>query len=245
MEIFKIGELINYCLTRKSSYTIKDAIDSVLTDNLENNFRIILGLMEEIEIQYPQLKGILDLHKKEVPKFTEAKFPIDIPKVEYIYSYILHLGEKIFRKDVYNSEAANNNFSPHETFDSKMSDEELFEIAKKLMANKVIKKISQENFTYAFRRKPIKEMKVQIQWLNAYNKHQNDNIGISMLIYKLCPIEVSKDFKCVSSKVNKIFKNKAPWDDTMRSIENSLRGILNGDNPKTKGNKALQALLET
>ena len=97
MDIFKIGDLINYCITRKSSYAIKDSIDSILLDDNEHDYRMILGIMEEIEIQYPDIIGVLDLYKKEIGVFGEEQFDFKNPTVEYTYSYILYLAEGLVK----------------------------------------------------------------------------------------------------------------------------------------------------
>ena len=267
MEIFKIDELIKYCLTRKSAYSIKDAIDSILSDDTEHNYRLILGIMEEIEIQYPNVIGMEDFHEKEISMFSEEDFDFADPIMEFTYSYIMHIGESSYDGRNVPKKAANNSNSDEKTFDSNdggsninneaaiysvthentfdstFSSNTLASIGQKLMDNKFIEVIPMEDFLYAFQCKPLRELKTKIKWLKIYN-NKNDNIPLAILLRHLCPAETSKNYKCVYVKLKRVFENAMPWAKDIRSFENSLRNVNTGKFVANVNTETMQVILE-
>ena len=118
-------------------------------------------------------------------------------------------------------------------------------IAQELIDKNFINKLPLEHFVYAFQAKPIDGIKTKIEWLIAYNKHENDNIGIAMLLSKLCPEESSKDYKCVVVKLNRLFKNKKPWNSKVRGFETSLQKVKDDYEPQNEDGKKLQNILQS
>jgi hypothetical protein len=86
-------KIIKNCISRKSSYAIKDYVASVIKAYQSSNINLILNLIENMEVMYPRLEGTLDGTNRDFLNFEEVKKDFG-SMYKYVYRYLIYLHQK-------------------------------------------------------------------------------------------------------------------------------------------------------
>jgi hypothetical protein len=210
-------ELIDFCQTRRMGYTILDKVDEWVAYYDRHNPRCLLQLMEEIEIQYPELTEAFgfdtSLHEIEVMDFSELDVDIKEKQVAYLYSYILSKnGQELFHANSQSDDAGDqsglhNNMAPDQrvalTEQSKSTElgsiktlrcilsKTLPQLHAYMIENNIIAEMAVEDFVFLFSNQSAENSSVRIVWKLKHHEKQYNYRAIHQLLITICREEFS------------------------------------------------------
>jgi hypothetical protein len=91
-------EILLSCDLTHGSFGITNYLNDIFRDFDKKNSRLELHFMEFIEINFPKIQGIFNLHKQIIGNFEEEEVQYKDYRVEYVYSYLLNKAEKKVNK---------------------------------------------------------------------------------------------------------------------------------------------------
>lgn len=199
-------DLIAFCQSRRMGYSILNKVDDWVNYYEKDNPSCLLQLMEEIEIQIPNIILDFEFWKEEVTSFDEFENGCQKKQLSYLYSYTVWKYEREFffvTKKVStqgrNKVSANNRQIDRvqkeevkTTFCSNLDVSCMRGLYDWMIKQKVIGQISFEDFHFIFSNKEIDTFKKKIPWL-LKNQNQDPNYKAIHLLIKSLGREGSEE----------------------------------------------------